>query len=179
MLAVAKREHAHPSVRYLRGTAERIPLPDGSCDAALMSQVVQHVEDLPAAARELRRVLRPGGHVIVRGTLRESVPGIPLFEFFPETVAIVERDFPSGDELSAVFAREGFEEIAREAVRQQTTASVREWYERVRHRAISTLEQLDDVAFEAGLERLRRAAEGETAPQPVVERIDLLVLQRR
>lgn len=38
-----------------------LPLPDNSVDFIHSSGVLHHVEDLPAALRELRRVLKPGG----------------------------------------------------------------------------------------------------------------------
>src|SRR5207237_2883312 len=83
MREVAEREHAHPRVRYLTGSAEELPLPDGSQDAALLSNVIHHFEDRDRSAREIARVLRPGGVVIVRGTLRDSPARIPFFAFFP------------------------------------------------------------------------------------------------
>ena len=39
-----------------------------------MSQVVHHVDDRDRAAAELARVLRPGGHVLLRGEFAEE-PG--------------------------------------------------------------------------------------------------------
>lgn len=41
------------------------PLPDGSVDAALLNEVLEHVADEGATLREIRRVLRPGGHLVV------------------------------------------------------------------------------------------------------------------
>jgi SAM-dependent methyltransferase len=49
-----------PSVRALAGTAERIPLPDGSADAVLCGQSM-HWFDMPRALPEIARVLAPGG----------------------------------------------------------------------------------------------------------------------
>jgi ubiquinone/menaquinone biosynthesis C-methylase UbiE len=49
-------------VRVLAGTAERMPLPDGSADAVFVGDAF-HWFDGPAAVAELDRVLRPGGGV--------------------------------------------------------------------------------------------------------------------
>ena len=40
---------------------QALPLADGSVDAALAMHMLYHVPDVAAAARELRRVVRPGG----------------------------------------------------------------------------------------------------------------------
>lgn len=56
------REAAVP-VRVEPGTAEELPLEDGSVDAVLASLVLCTVPDQPAALAEARRVLRPGGEL--------------------------------------------------------------------------------------------------------------------
>jgi SAM-dependent methyltransferase len=43
------------------GDVQALPLADGSVDAALAMHMLYHVPDITAAARELRRVVRPGG----------------------------------------------------------------------------------------------------------------------
>jgi arsenite methyltransferase len=58
-------------VVYLVGSAEALPLPDESVDAAVSRSVLVYVADLPEAARELARVLRPGGRI----SLYEPVNG--------------------------------------------------------------------------------------------------------
>jgi len=45
----------------LRGDVFRLPFPDGAFDRAICSEVMEHVHDYGAAARELARVVRPGG----------------------------------------------------------------------------------------------------------------------
>ncbi len=178
MRAVAEREHAHPRVIYVAGSAERLPLPDAACDAALLSYVLHHVSDRDACARELRRVLRPGGVVIVRNAFRESLAQVPFFEWFPAALALDERRMPARTEVASTFESHGFEVLASEVVWQETSPSLRVYYERLKLRAISTLELLPDDEFAAGVERLRAAAERETTPRPVTAPVDLLVLRR-
>lgn len=47
------------------GDATAIPVEDDAFDAALSVQVLEYVQDVPAALAEIRRALRPGGRVVV------------------------------------------------------------------------------------------------------------------
>jgi 2-polyprenyl-3-methyl-5-hydroxy-6-metoxy-1,4-benzoquinol methylase len=49
-----------PTARVVAGTVESLPFGDGEVDAAVSTEVLEHVPDPDAAMRELRRVLRPG-----------------------------------------------------------------------------------------------------------------------
>lgn len=48
-----------------QGTAEQLPYPDATFDAAYLVAVLGEIPDQHAALSELARVLRPGGHLIV------------------------------------------------------------------------------------------------------------------
>ena len=179
MREVALREHPHERVRYVDGSGERIPLPDASCDAALLSYVIHHLRDRAACAGELRRVVQPGKRVVVRGALRESLPRVPFFDYFPTALAIDEARMPTRAEVAATFEEHGFELVADEVIEQETSPSLRVYHERLKLRAISTLDLIPDHEFEEGIARMGMDAERETAPTPVTAPVDLLVFRRR
>ena len=73
MLRVAR---THLAIPLVRGLAEELPLAEATLDALTMGYALRHVRDLVATFREYRRVLRPGGIVLLleltpprRGTL--------------------------------------------------------------------------------------------------------------
>jgi 2-polyprenyl-3-methyl-5-hydroxy-6-metoxy-1,4-benzoquinol methylase len=61
--ATAARAGVEPELA--QASLEELPFGDGEFDVVLCSQVIEHVVDAPAAARELVRVLRPGGTLVL------------------------------------------------------------------------------------------------------------------
>jgi len=157
------------------GHAGAIPLADACVDGAWLSTVVHHLPDLPAAAAELGRVLRPGAPVLIRSAFPGRHGRITLFRFFPEAVRVLDS-YPSVAAVRAAFATAGFEQVALEPVPQVSAASLRQAAEQMRRDAHTPLKLISDAAYEAGLARLRAAAATETGP--VVDTLDLLVLRR-
>ena len=47
------------------GDAQALPVPDAICDRAVCNHVLYHVPDQLLAMRELRRIVRPGGRVVI------------------------------------------------------------------------------------------------------------------
>jgi demethylmenaquinone methyltransferase/2-methoxy-6-polyprenyl-1,4-benzoquinol methylase len=52
-------------ITWLNADAQSLPLPDACCDVVSIAFGVRNVADPAAALREFRRVLRPGGRVII------------------------------------------------------------------------------------------------------------------
>ncbi|HVS51610.1 MAG TPA: class I SAM-dependent methyltransferase [Opitutaceae bacterium] len=62
MLAVARTKLA---AHFVQGRAEEMPLADGTFDFITMGYALRHVADLEQTFREYRRVLKPGGKVLI------------------------------------------------------------------------------------------------------------------
>jgi arsenite methyltransferase len=63
-LAVRRCER-QPNVTFRQGGATSLPVQDAAFDGAICVQVLEYVEDVPAALAELHRALRPGGRLVV------------------------------------------------------------------------------------------------------------------
>jgi SAM-dependent methyltransferase len=165
--AIARHLTPRPGMRVL-------DLGAGTGDGAWLSTVVHHLPDLPAAARELRRVLRPGAPVLIRSAFPGRHHGLGLLRYWPETAEILET-FPSIDRVRTVFAAAGFGYAALEPVRQVTAPSLAAIAATTRREAHTPLMLMTDSAYQAGLTRLRAAAA--TRQGPVTDTLDLLVLR--
>jgi len=96
MLERARRKA--PELEWVQSDVLELPFEDASFDAAVVGFGVRNVEDLEAAIRELRRVLRPGGRL---GILEITTPRGPLKLFyklwFDRVVPLLGRLLPGGD----------------------------------------------------------------------------------
>ncbi|HUY72961.1 MAG TPA: class I SAM-dependent methyltransferase [Candidatus Dormibacteraeota bacterium] len=57
-------EHRAPGMPVIRGVGERLPFADASFDLVVCVWVMEHLKEPETMLREVRRVLRPGGHFI-------------------------------------------------------------------------------------------------------------------
>ncbi len=74
-----RRGRAVPiSIDFINGDAQNLPLPDACCDVVSIAFGIRNVADSAKAYREFRRVLRPGGRVVV---LEFSKPTNKLIRF--------------------------------------------------------------------------------------------------
>jgi malonyl-CoA O-methyltransferase len=69
------RKNGPAGISWIVGDAEHLPLPDSSVDVIFSNLMIQWCDDPGAVLRECRRILRPGGNLMVStlldGTLRE------------------------------------------------------------------------------------------------------------
>jgi ubiquinone/menaquinone biosynthesis C-methylase UbiE len=176
MRQVAEESAGHADVRYLAGSAEHLPLPDGTCDLVLLFLVLQHVGDRPAAAREVRRVLRPGGRVLIRSTFADRPPDLLWHRYFPRARVIEQQLFPSYPETVELFSAAGLRVVALDRVREQMAPGLAAYARRLELRAISIFEYLTEDEIQRGFAELRAAVAAGRMPGPVESDCDLLVL---
>lgn len=79
MLRIGKTKVAGPGITLIRGDATRIPLRDGAVDAATIGFGIRNVEEPASACREIARVMRAGGALVI---LEFSLPQSAAFRNF-------------------------------------------------------------------------------------------------
>jgi ubiquinone/menaquinone biosynthesis C-methylase UbiE len=157
MRETAEAEARHPRVRYLAGEAADIPLPDGSADFLLMFLSFHHVKDRPAAAREIARVLRPGGRFLLRSTFKERIPDHWWRAFFPRSQQVEEAMFPTIAEARAIFEAAGFAMLEVVLPEIPFEGDIGAAVEKLKLRAVSTFEHLTPEELDEGFARLDAA----------------------
>lgn len=127
----AGRAHRHRRwVPYVAGDATRLPFADARFDAAVISFGLRNVADVPAALREMARVVRPGGHLVIcefsRPTWRpfrvlylnylmRALPWVArrvssnaeAYVYLAESI----RAWPAQDQLAATVAANGWDTV--------------------------------------------------------------------
>ena len=68
----AKDEGLANEVETAEGDLERVPLPDGSCDAVFLSQALHHAARPSHTILDAARLLKPGGHLVVLDLARHG-----------------------------------------------------------------------------------------------------------
>ena len=177
MRAQALARAAHPAVTYAAGSAEHIPLPDASCDAALLFFVWHHIVDRQAAAQELHRVVKPGGKLFVQANFSDKMPDTWWFRVVSEWRKADQAQFRSEEEVKSDFAHAGWTLVARDEVTWLRSANLAEDFERLKLRPVSMFEHMAEAVVEAGFARIE-AALPSLGDGPQYETSALLVLQR-
>lgn len=70
------RENVALAVGLVNGDVQSLPFEDASFDVALAMHMLYHVPDIGRAARELRRVLRPGGTLLAAANATDHLSQI-------------------------------------------------------------------------------------------------------
>jgi SAM-dependent methyltransferase len=147
----------HPAVTYAAGSAEHIPLPDASCDAALLFFVWHHVADREGAALELRRVVKPGGKLFVQTNFSDRMPDTWWFRVMPEWMNVDKAQFRSEEEVRSDFAGAGWRLVSLDEVTWLRSANLAEDFERLKLRPVSAFEHMSAETIETGFARIEAA----------------------
>ena len=64
-VAHARGKYRRPNLEYVQGSADAVPLPDASVDVVVSFETVEHHDRHAEMMSEIRRVLRPGGLLVI------------------------------------------------------------------------------------------------------------------
>jgi ubiquinone/menaquinone biosynthesis C-methylase UbiE len=107
MLRIARTKPGRVPASWITADAARLPLRESSFDIAVSASVLHYWDDVDAALAEIRRVLRPGGHLLLLDWVRDPQPMRLLNAWMRITRVRYQRMY-SRAELQAALARAGF-----------------------------------------------------------------------
>jgi ubiquinone/menaquinone biosynthesis C-methylase UbiE len=126
----ARRLQRDRALRFIRAAAERLPFPDASFDSVVSLEAAQHFRSLPRFFREARRVLRPGGRLVVCtffATRRSAIPS--LRADIPTIADGIDRVVPLPDVLKAAAAA-GMRQLEARSIGARVFPGWHRWIER-------------------------------------------------
>jgi ubiquinone/menaquinone biosynthesis C-methylase UbiE len=176
MLRQARTKPHRGRVHYVRGGGEAIPLANGSVDAVFISMAIHHFSNADGAARECRRILSPGGALLVRTGTRDQIPNYPYVPFFPPSLPLLEMRLPTAENVQGTFRAAGFKMGAFHVVVQTIAPTVSSYADKLAAGGDSILASLSSEDFESGLAAIRAHA-SLVDPRPVSEPIDFFVFR--
>lgn len=129
-LARQKGQRHENAVAFVEGDALRLPFPDHSFDAVTIAFGLRNLSSFEGGLRELLRVTRPGGRVLVLEFSKPTVPGFraafqfyfrrvlpwvggvvsgsrSAYEYLPDSVT----RFPDQQQLAALMRELGYAEV--------------------------------------------------------------------
>ena len=142
MREVAEAQAQHPGVRYQAGFAEDLPVPSGSADYALLFLSWHHGQDKPRAVRELARVLRPGGRLLLRANFSDHHPRPWWLAHFPRGLEADTALFQPLHEVIAMFTSAGWRVTSFGMVTEPSAGTCADMLERLRLGTLSIFAQL-------------------------------------
>lgn len=108
VVTATARERGLNNLTTRQGIAESLPFDDGSLDIVISRYSAHHWQDVGMALREIRRILRPGGHCVMMDIMS---PGNPVTDVWLQTIEALRdtshvRDY-SASEWSGFFSDAG------------------------------------------------------------------------
>jgi SAM-dependent methyltransferase len=161
------------------GAAERLPVESDRFDLAFMWLAFHHVEDKPAAAAELLRVLRSGGHAAIWTLTPEHVKRFHLNGYFPSLTKVDLPRFQAPERWMSLLAQAGFDPVVEQQLWLRRTTTAARLADAVRDRYLSTFDLLPAAEYEAGTRRLEAEARLEPGRRLTYDQLWCLVWGRK
>lgn len=155
MLSKAIEKDLDKLVRWHIQDAEHLTYSDELFDIVFLSQLLQHVEHSQQVIREVHRVLRPGGVLLIRYAGLEQVQTDVEHVFFPEALLVDQLRYPTVTKVEEWLTTAGFKMISSEEVVQQSYQSAEAHLNAVEIKCMSVLTLISEDSFQEGTYKLR------------------------
>lgn len=113
--AKARRGNHHHHLTFANGDSEHLPFADRSFDILTCANSFHHYPHQPRVIAEFRRVLRPGGQLLLADGFRDNVIGWFVYDV---CISSVERavHHPKWSEMRAMLTDAGFVNVAQRKI---------------------------------------------------------------
>ena len=105
---LAKAKMTNGNIDWRIGTAENTSLPDTSMAGIVATLTIHHWHDLSAAFKELLRVMKPKGRMVIFTSTPEQMAGYWLNHYFPEMLKRSMEQMPGLSQISEALSEAGF-----------------------------------------------------------------------
>ena len=79
-VAHARQTYVRPNIEFLHGDATAIPIADSSVDVVVSFETIEHLTDHHAMMLEIKRVLVPGGALVLSSPDRHEYSDVPRYK---------------------------------------------------------------------------------------------------
>lgn len=115
------------ALSFVQGSVTDLPWGDASVDGVYAVEVLQHVDDLAAVAREVHRVLKPGGRFATATFFApDGVEAAPVAELLETVASGADVIRPVGD-FAADLTAAGFADVSVESIGEHVWHQLDRW----------------------------------------------------
>ena len=109
-----KAHQKNNNITWKKGTAENIELSSDSIDGVLVSLTIHHWQNLVSGFKEIQRVMKKEGKVVLFTSTPEQTKSFWLHHYFPKMIDDSAKILPSMDKIEQAFKNADLEIIKQE-----------------------------------------------------------------
>ena len=167
-------------IRFFVGAAEDIKLKDGAVDLVFLSMVYHNLKSINLALREIFRVLRKGGFLVIRQATDVTIKLDHLpFKHFPESQRVAFQLVKTSEEIRSQVENFGFKAIGYRTVKNLVASNYRDYYNSISLRSATIFRFIPDNVWHQRLRAFKKFCHSPHRKGKIYEHRDLFVFQKK